>query len=364
MEFRLRRVRRVRSRSHQSGQYLGRARDTFIRFFPYQKHRWYCDEFLACGDCWPTDTAFVEVSRDGGNQWEVLAAYNNSNYAPWKDGALNELGLETRTPHHKERRHGHRPFPFLVEFYQTWRRLVHRQYQYPKRKRRGRAGREQGHYHLSESAQTMLYVQMPDEYSGAPRTLLDAWHSRNAREHDRCVRCVGACKWHVFHAYRAEQWGRGVEVGGGGKIKSIDWLQLQLEEMGMKMGFPFHSFTNYSMNIFYKSLTVVWIALLLYGVTMIVVSIPQVIESDNAYVATELVPAISFITTSETSTIDYPRRGSFIFGKLRPIRKKANIDNVDDTMQASYIQYSYNYQEQLLSPVVRKKGYFDILETR
>jgi hypothetical protein len=108
-----------------------------------------------------------------------------------------------------------------------------------------------------------------------------------------------------------------------GARERLTSLQLQLEEMGDEINIPFHSFTNYSMNIFYKSLTVVWIALLLYGVTMIVVSIPQEIESDNAYVATELLYRLFLLLQPiRNSTIVYLRRGSFIFGKLRPIRKK------------------------------------------
>ncbi len=131
-----------------------------------------------------------------------------------------------------------------------------------------------------------------------------------------------------------------------GARERLTSLQLQLEEMGDEISIPFHSFTNYSMNIFYKSLTVVWIALLLYGVTMIVVSIPQEIESDNAYVATELVPAISFITIYQKLNNRLPSTREFYTWEIETYPEKANIDNVDDTMQTSYIQYSYNYQEQ------------------
>ncbi len=71
------------------GQYTARARDTFM-LFPVRKavdskiqlNFWHAAIIDA------SDTGFVEISRNYGETWERLGAYNNTNFDLWRDGTL------------------------------------------------------------------------------------------------------------------------------------------------------------------------------------------------------------------------------------------------------------------------------------
>ncbi|MFN8360402.1 MAG: T9SS type A sorting domain-containing protein [Candidatus Kapaibacterium sp.] len=150
-----------------SGQYLGRARDTFM-LFPVSKSTGdIAMSFWHAAIVDPTDTAFVEVSRDGGNQWEVLAAYNNSNYAPWKDGALNGQDWKPELLTIKNADTAIVRFRFWSNFTKHDDGWYIDNINIPSVSGVDEQAESKGIIIYPNPAQTMLYVQMPDEYSGA-----------------------------------------------------------------------------------------------------------------------------------------------------------------------------------------------------
>ncbi len=80
------------------GQYSGRARDTFM-LFPVRKS---IDSKIQL-NFWHTaiidagDSAHVEVSNNGGETWERLAVFNNTNFELWRDGSLTDQDWKPET---------------------------------------------------------------------------------------------------------------------------------------------------------------------------------------------------------------------------------------------------------------------------
>lgn len=149
------------------GQYLGRARDTFM-LFPVAK---------AAGDIqmsfWhaaiidPSDTAFVEVSRDGGLAWEVVAAYNNSKYAPWADASLNDQDWKPETITVNGIDTAIFRFRFISNFNRHQDGWYIDNINIPSVSSVEEQAESKGIIIYPNPAQNMIYAQLPDEYSGA-----------------------------------------------------------------------------------------------------------------------------------------------------------------------------------------------------
>lgn len=80
------------------GQYSSNSKDTFM-LFPIRKN---VDSriqfnFWHAAIIDPTDSGFVEVSRNGGEVWERLGAFNNTNFDLWRDGTLSAQDWKPET---------------------------------------------------------------------------------------------------------------------------------------------------------------------------------------------------------------------------------------------------------------------------
>ncbi len=72
------------------GDYRANERDTMLLFpvtaFNFDR---YALEFWHAALIHPSDTGFVDMARNGLDNWETIAAFNSTDYEPWQDGSLN-----------------------------------------------------------------------------------------------------------------------------------------------------------------------------------------------------------------------------------------------------------------------------------